>query len=200
VRYLKTFFASVGGRWFILPATVSGLAGLVSLLQSFGLTWVPDISIWALILFAVLPISAWSIGGLLLKVVKLEELLAESPAARDMLILDAIYYVAFGHTNPSSETLGTDSSIAAIGRSVEEIQQQARDGLLPIWGRRDQIRPYEHIDAEYWSGHIIELLDVFRDVEDVGTSALSKILGASGGEYRFLMTSRRRIEALWPKN
>lgn len=73
MRYVSIFIESVGGRWFFLPATVTGLAGLVAILRARGVTWVPEISWWALAFFALAPLTVWSVIGLLKKVVSLEK-------------------------------------------------------------------------------------------------------------------------------
>lgn len=72
MRFITLFLESVGGRWFFLPATITGLAGLVALLQAQGVTGIPEISWWALAFFALAPLTAWSVVGLLKKVVSLE--------------------------------------------------------------------------------------------------------------------------------
>ena len=72
MEYIKIFFAAVGGRFFLLPGFVSGMAGLVGLLKGLGMSGLPDISWWAIALFVVLPLSLWSVPALVLKVVKLE--------------------------------------------------------------------------------------------------------------------------------
>jgi hypothetical protein len=72
MRYVTLFVEAVGGRWFFLPATVTGLAGLMALLQAQGVTWIPATNWWALAFFALLPVTMWSVAGLLKKAVSLE--------------------------------------------------------------------------------------------------------------------------------
>lgn len=72
-KYISIFFASVGGKWFLLPGFVSGCAGVIAILRGLGLTWVPEVSYWALAVFVVLPMSIWSIPALIRTVVKLQD-------------------------------------------------------------------------------------------------------------------------------
>ena len=73
---IKIFVASTGGRLLLLPATVTGLVGIVGIAKGLGLD-MPGISWWAIAFFALLPISVWSIVGLIRKVTELDHSLNE---------------------------------------------------------------------------------------------------------------------------
>lgn len=73
MRYWKALWESVGGKWILLPGFLSGTIGLWEAFRGWGLSFLPELSGWAIAFFAMLPISSWVIGGILIKIVKLEK-------------------------------------------------------------------------------------------------------------------------------
>ena len=85
MQYLRIFIESVGGRWFLVPSAVTGIVALVTALKGLGMSWIPDLSYWELALFAVLPVAVWSIVGLMVRVLKLEDIEAKRRHAQPKL-------------------------------------------------------------------------------------------------------------------
>ena len=57
----------------MLPGFMSGVVSLWNVFREYGMTSLPELSGWAIALFALLPISSWAIIGLLIRVVSVEK-------------------------------------------------------------------------------------------------------------------------------
>lgn len=73
MRYWTALSESVGGKWFFLPSFLSGTIALYDRFREWGINPLPELSGWTIAFLAILPISLWSIIGLLRKVVLLEK-------------------------------------------------------------------------------------------------------------------------------
>ncbi|SDB51983.1 hypothetical protein [Bauldia litoralis] len=78
MEYLKAYLSAVGGRLFLLPSVISGIVGLLGILKGLGVGFLPEITAPWLILLAFSIVAAWSIAGLLNKVVTLQRQVASS--------------------------------------------------------------------------------------------------------------------------
>jgi hypothetical protein len=73
--YFSVATRAVGGKWLLLPGAISGLIGLYGFVQG-QVSWLPKLSLLALLPIASLPLIAWIVGGLLKRAVDLEAKLA----------------------------------------------------------------------------------------------------------------------------
>jgi len=71
-EYGKALWHSIGGKWIFLPGFVAGLITIYGFEQR-QLEWLPPMSWWIVLPLAALPLVLWIIGGLLRRVVVLEE-------------------------------------------------------------------------------------------------------------------------------
>lgn len=118
--------------------------------------------------------------------------------SRDMPILDAIYYAAFGETDPDIDALRAAEHVNSIGRAIEELRQYARDGELQVWGRKSRTAPYELIPKEYWSKYSIDFLGILRESEEISTDLSEAIIPTTDAKYISLMTCQTKVRELWP--
>jgi hypothetical protein len=119
-----------------------------------------------------------------------------SIAIRDAGVSEAVAYVCFGQWGKSFfEAAATKDVDGAAG--YDQYLQSAADGIVPVWGRRNQISVYEPIPHEYWYKNRIDWFSLLKGDPKTESSEHS----FSGDRYLSLMTSRAAIEARWtPKN
>jgi hypothetical protein len=122
--HVREFFRAVGGKWFLLPGIVSGCIAFLTLLQGFGVTIIPEVSVWAMAFFAIVPISAWAIAGLLHRVVELDRKITALEASSGPLI--RLSEAAVAKQNISSGTSHKES----VGVSITNISPRSLVGCL----------------------------------------------------------------------
>lgn len=126
---------------------------------------------------------------------------------RDVWVLDAFYYIAFGSWDVPDWRGDDDKwpddmpgAIDAFFRASQGIQQYAVDGKLPIWGRTGFSGPQVKIPPRYWEYHGFSELKVFTaDREDLATE-VERPGYKPMAIYHGLMTSKAKVEELWPAN
>ena len=78
MEYARAFLNAVGRWWFSLPAFLSGVLTLADRMREAGLTFIPEMSVAGIGLVATSPLILWTVGALLIRVVKLERELRPS--------------------------------------------------------------------------------------------------------------------------
>ena len=116
---------------------------------------------------------------------------------RDVWLLNAVHYIAYNSWVLVDMPLD-DNHLTAGYRALAEIKQKAFDGELPIWGRVGQAVLYKPILKEYWEHYDFEILSFAKDdPEEFCTEKHNDI--ANDVIYNSLMTSKSKVEELWPK-
>lgn len=124
--------------------------------------------------------------------------LSVSPVVRDVWLLNAIHYVAFGSWQ-LKEWESLSGNIGKLSDASDKIRQRARDGDLPIWGSRSGSQVLNPIDAEFWAYHGIEWFSLLKGETEELTTELKEVGYRSLVERQVrLMTSRTKVEELWP--
>jgi hypothetical protein len=113
---------------------------------------------------------------------------------RDVGVAAAIAYICYRNWDQDVFTAAGSSGMDAA-RALKDFQQAAADGDVPVWGIRDR-EIYEPIPAEFWRRHQVEWFDLLK-----GKPTTEPMISASdrGERFKDLMTSRARVEELWPK-
>ena len=139
MRYLSAFINSVGNKWAMLPGFISGGVGVVGTLGNLGVTWLPEISWWAIAFFVLLPISLWSLPTLVVKVVRLEERLAPQLKLGDLDIVNenTRQVLRFSVANKGNGVLSQClARLMKIDPVPEKVSESEIPAVLQTEGRR----------------------------------------------------------------
>jgi len=118
------------------------------------------------------------------------------PICRDVWLLDAIHYVAFKSWEVV-EWNNLGEKLRILGAAEEDVRQRARDGDLPIWGREGFSGTLNPIPPEYWEYYGLEWGSLLKGEAEEFQTELTKH-ARSVGIRRSLMTSKSKVEELWP--
>jgi len=114
---------------------------------------------------------------------------------RDIALADALAYAVTGKWDRQSLWETEGEPIANVGNELKRFEQLACDGLLQAWGmRHPNLGPYVKIRADYWDGHHIHFMDLFR--EKAGASSYTHV--DTNREYFDVMVSSAQFEKYWP--
>jgi len=117
---------------------------------------------------------------------------------RDVWLLYAVHYIAYGSWAFIEIPLDEDH-LTAGHQALDEIRQKAFDKDLPVWGRIGQGPLFKQIQKEHWEDHSFESLSfIVNKPEEFCT----KYYGNESDYtiYNSLMTSKAKVEELWPTN
>lgn len=116
---------------------------------------------------------------------------------RDISLLDAIHRAATGEWKVCDFDELAEGKINEFVGVLEKIQQAAFDGDLPIWGKQARSDVWRPIPPEYWEYHGIDWFSMLKgEPENLKTEA--KKTTRNVGVWWELMTSRKRVDELWP--
>lgn len=89
--------------------------------------------------------------------------------------------------------------MGALGRAQIDVRQRARDGDLPIWGREGFSGTLNPLPPDYWEYYGFDLFGLMRgNAEEYGTELTRRTKSISLSKCRSLMTSKEKVEELWP--
>lgn len=116
---------------------------------------------------------------------------------RNVWLLDAIHRAATGEWKICDFDQLAEGKINEFVGVLEKIQQAAFDGDLPIWGKQARSDVWRPIPPGYWEYHGIDWFSMLKgDPENLKTEA--KKTTKNVGVWWELMTSRKRVDDLWP--
>lgn len=122
--------------------------------------------------------------------------ITDAAVSRDTSVSEAVAYACFRQWGKSFFEVAASSDVDGAA-GYDQFLQAAADGLVPIWGRRNQLSVYETISNEYWYKNRIDWFSLLRG--DPKTESSEHTF--SGDKYLSLMTSRAAMESRWrPKN
>ena len=125
---LRILARAVGGKLFILPATLSGF---FALLERFDVVVAAVPMIW---LIVAAPVLFWLLGGLLIQAVSLQKKLDFDPVP-DWSMQKAFQYLMLY----SERSIGTNPDDEAFYTDIEgTLRDAARLGRLCVWARQVQ--------------------------------------------------------------
>lgn len=132
-----------------------------------------------------------SLVGTLLDGEPVEETCA-AKAQRDVWLLDAIHFVAFGSWE-RREWNDLGGSLEILYTAAKDIEQAALDALVPIWGKQGFSGKYIGIAAMDWADYQIEDTSILRgDPEQLYARRTNK--RSLPAQYGALKTSKAGIE------
>ena len=112
---------------------------------------------------------------------------------RDVWLLDAVYFVAFGKWE-IPDNLPPEPELSAINRALNEVRQWALDGQLTIWGKARENEPWQKIQPEYWKDFSLDILEALRGNPEYFGTQLATIGFANSADMVALMTCRAQVE------
>ena len=115
---------------------------------------------------------------------------------RDVWLLDAIHYIVFGSWDSLPENLEAENYLVVMDKAKQELQQNAFDGLLPVWGKGLMASTFRKIEPEVWEHNIIDLESLLKDEPEELKISMANIFGSATG-FNHLMTSKAKVEELW---
>jgi hypothetical protein len=86
-------------------------------------------------------------------------------------------------------------------RAMNDLRQQASDGVVAIYGRNNQYSPSltEPIDADFWKRNKLELMVDSDGAPSIRTASSSKGAITNDDEsYKEMFVSKKRVMELWP--
>lgn len=115
---------------------------------------------------------------------------------RDVWLLHAVHYIAFGSSEFVEIPL-EEVQLTAGHQAQDEIRQKAFDGSLPVWGIIGSGGLFKPIPKEYWEHHYLKAL-IFAINDPEGFCTKGNGLESDHTIYNSLMTSKAKVEELWP--
>lgn len=215
MAHVRLFLKAVGGKWLILPGTISGCVGVAGYMrEELGLSWVPEISLFGLIGLALIPIVGWALIGLTHTVVLQSRRLSELEEAWDRTgrnlipIREAMDIII---KNLSDQWPDDIDETEKRRRAAIKLRELGKENQILIWGYECLDNPQvfrddrTQIPPVFWIRCMIEIENVYaRDstpdgpilhtIEDPAYAYDAE----SPAEYGDLRINRRSLEAACP--
>jgi hypothetical protein len=80
---------------------------------------------------------------------------------RDTPLAEALMFIATGRWGEDPWENG-GGQLQALSDALQRFRQQASDGDLTVWGKRDSHGVWTRIHATYWINHTVDLMDVLK--------------------------------------
>jgi hypothetical protein len=126
-------------------------------------------------------------------------------AARDVLLVDAIGRAFCGkweRVDWNTPGLGQAESDRLGELVMHQVRQLAYEGKLPLWGKKFATDIWRPIPPEFWKDHTLDWFGFLKGrPEGFGTAIVLARPGDGSNmqeQWSELMTSRARVEDIWP--
>ena len=182
--------------WFIREAVKDMFFGwvgnkFITIASEKDMTWFLD-----LIFGYGIPVLLLGVGVVLLFYKPSEQKIKSKQVERDVWLLHAVHYIAFG-SSEFVEIPFEEVQLTAGHQAQDEIRQKAFDGSLPVWGIIGSGGLFKPIPKEYWEHHYLKAL-IFAINDPEGFCTKGNGLESDHTIYNSLMTSKAKVEELWP--
>jgi hypothetical protein len=106
---------------------------------------------------------------------------SDRDSARDVGIGEAVGYICFREWG-NKFLAATGSEHASGAKEYDELLQAFADGVVPVWGKRNNYGVHEPIPKEYWFSNRVDWFSLLRDEPKTERNATS-----NGDAYTSLM-------------